>query len=162
MLACILFVFGHPQISYSSSLAILILHTFRSNSPSYSFVTLVICCQQQASTGNLRFLLILYVLQQELSFSLSKLRRKNSVSVMTETIFQLKESGQKWDEKLERFTEMSNLSAPPKIYLNTFKSSEWKFHRGRKSQIVGALLSIAGALVEYAIILYWKQRNHHR
>ena len=81
---------------------------------------------------------------------------------MTETIFQLKESGQKWDEKLERFTELSNLSAPPKIYLNTFKSSEWKFHRGRKSQIVGALLSIAGALVEYAIILYWKQRNHHR
>ena len=82
------------------------------------------------------------------------MRRKNAVSVTTEAIFQLKESGQKWDEKLERFIEMSNLSAPPKIYSEYIQIIWEKPNSGK--------IIIAGALVEYAIILYWKQRNHHR
>ena len=76
---------------------------------------------------------------------------KNTDNFLSERVWT---AGQKWDEKLERFTEMSNLSAPPKIYSEYIQIIWEKPNRGK--------IIIAGALVEYAIILYWKQRNHHR
>ena len=40
---------------------------------------------------------------------------KNTDNFLSERVWT---AGQKWDEKLERFTEMSNLLASPKFYFN--------------------------------------------